>query len=57
VIKYAEHGGPRFHHGQSGQYLAARRLSHATFWVVYSRQGDGFRVHGAYAHRMEVLGP
>jgi Fe-S oxidoreductase len=57
VIAHAEEGGPRFRHPESGHFLAAFRPYQATFWVVYTPEGDGFRIHNAYAHRMEVLGP
>jgi hypothetical protein len=57
VIAHAESGGARFHHKESGNFLAVFRPYHATFWVEYAPQGGGFRVHNAYAHRMEVLGP
>ena len=57
VIAHAQSGGSRFHHKESGNFLAVFRPYHAAFWVEYSPQGDGFRVHNAYVHRMEVLGP
>jgi glutamate synthase (NADPH) small chain len=57
VIHHAEAGGPRFRHARAGHYLAVFRPQHATFWVMYSQTEDGFRVHNAYVHRMEVIGP
>ena len=57
VIAHAENGGTRFCHGDTGQFLAVFRPRHVTFWVAYSPVADGFSVHNAYAHRMEVLGP
>jgi NADPH-dependent glutamate synthase beta subunit-like oxidoreductase len=57
VIRDAENGAPRFHHGENGHYLAMQRQGHVTFWVAYSAAEDGYVVHNAYAHRMEVLGP
>jgi hypothetical protein len=27
-----------------------------TFWLEYSRSDDGYIVHNAYTHRMEVAG-
>jgi Fe-S oxidoreductase len=57
VIRHAENGGTRFRHGESGHLLGMQRLGHATFWVVYTPAEDGYVVHNAYAHRMEVLGP
>ncbi len=57
VIRHAENGGTRFRHGETGQFLGTQRLGHATFWVVYAPTDDGYVVHNAYAHRMEVVGP
>jgi Fe-S oxidoreductase len=57
VIQSAENGGTRFCHAETGQFLGMQRLGHATFWVVYTPAEDGYVVHNAYAHRMEVVGP
>jgi glutamate synthase (NADPH/NADH) small chain len=57
VIQHAETGGPRFQHGENGYFLGMRQLGHATFWVVYAPNENGYVVHNAYAHRMEVVGP
>jgi Fe-S oxidoreductase len=57
VIQHAQGGGPWFYHPDTGHILASFRPYQATFWVAYSRAADGFSVHNAYAHRMEVLGP
>ncbi|WP_319521784.1 pyridine nucleotide-disulfide oxidoreductase/dicluster-binding protein [uncultured Desulfosarcina sp.] len=57
VIAHAQSDGSRFRHKESGHFLALFRPYHATFWVEYTPEGGGFRVHNAYAHRMEVLGP
>jgi glutamate synthase (NADPH/NADH) small chain len=52
VIEHAERTGDRLCHQDSGRYLASFRPRAATFWVEYSPEGEGFRVHNAYAHRM-----
>ena len=57
VIRHAENGGTRFCHAETGLFLGMQRLGHATFWVVYAPAEDGYVVHNAYAHRMEVVGP
>ncbi|WP_419659055.1 4Fe-4S ferredoxin iron-sulfur binding domain protein [Desulfosarcina variabilis str. Montpellier] len=57
VIHHAETGGIRFCNGETGQFLGMQRLGHATFWVVYTPAVDGYVVHNAYSHRMEVVGP
>ena len=37
-----------------GLMVARRRVGNATFWVKFSREGEGFRVHRAWSHRMRV---
>ncbi|BBO91787.1 pyridine nucleotide-disulfide oxidoreductase/dicluster-binding protein [Desulfosarcina ovata] len=57
VIRHAENDGERFFNPETGHRLGMLRTGHATFWVIYSVTADGFAVHNAYAHRMEVVGP
>ena len=35
--------------------VARSRVGNATFWVKFSREGDGFLVHRAWSHRMQVV--
>ena len=55
VIYHAETGGDRFVDPETGRVLAAFRPGHVTYWVKYSREGEGWRVHSAYCHRMEIV--
>ena len=57
VIQHAEASGEKLFHPPSGRYKAAYAPFRVTFWVEYSLSENGFVVHNAYAHRMEVLGP
>jgi Fe-S oxidoreductase len=57
VIQHAESSGERLFHPPSGRYKAAYAPYKVTFWVEYTPVKDGYIVHGAYAHRMEVIGP
>ncbi|MGD9186619.1 MAG: 4Fe-4S dicluster domain-containing protein [Desulfobacteraceae bacterium] len=57
VIQHAESSGERLFHPPSGRYKAAYAPYKVTFWVEYTPVKDGFVVHNAYAHRMEVIGP
>jgi glutamate synthase (NADPH/NADH) small chain len=57
VIGHAEESGERLFHPPSGHYKAAYTPYKVTFWVEYSPGPQGFVVHNAYAHRMEVIGP
>lgn len=57
VILRAEAGGERLFHPPSGRYKAGYAPFNVTFWVEYSPTPEGYVVHNAYAHRMEVIGP
>ena len=39
---------------EDGLLVARRRVGNATFWVKFSREGEGFLVHRAWSHRMRV---
>ena len=56
VIDCAEKSGVKFFNPDLGHWLASFKPAHVTYWVEYSREGEGFRVHNAYYHRMEVVG-
>ena len=58
VIQHAEASGDKLFHPPSGHYKAAYAPHKVTFWVEYTPTTDeGYVVHNAYAHRMEVIGP
>jgi hypothetical protein len=57
TILHAETSGDRLFHPSSGRYKAAYTPYKVTFWVEYSPTDTGYKVHNAYAHRMEVIGP
>ncbi len=40
---------------EDGLLVARRRVGNATFWVKFSRTEDGFLVHRAWSHRMQVV--
>jgi Fe-S oxidoreductase len=54
VIEHAERTGLKLEDPRSGHLLASHRPVEVTYWVEYSPAGPGFRVHGAYSHRMKV---
>ena len=56
VIHHAEKTGEKLVHQETGQLKASFKPYKVTFWVEYSLCGEGYRVHNAYAHRMEVEG-
>jgi glutamate synthase (NADPH) small chain len=55
VIHHAEATGNRLCSPATGRYRASFRPASVTYWVEYSTEGEGFRVHAAYYHRMEVV--
>jgi glutamate synthase (NADPH/NADH) small chain len=57
VIQHAETTGRVFRQPESARRKAAFKPCQVTFWVEYSPREDGFEVHNAYAHRMEVHYP
>ena len=57
VIRHVQNGGQVFRHPDTGHWLTCFRPYQATFWVEFSSLDGGYRIHNAYAHRMEVLEP
>lgn len=55
VIWNAQNGGQTFIHKKTGVYKASFKNRNVTFWVEYSSGENGFEVHNAYCHRMEVV--
>ena len=56
VIEYAERTSKRMFNGSTGHYLAYYKPTSVTYWVEYTpdSQANGFVVHRAYSHRMEI---
>jgi Fe-S oxidoreductase len=55
VIAHAESSGDKLLDPASGHYLASHKPASVTYWVEYSPRDDGFLVHNAYSHRIEIL--
>jgi hypothetical protein len=56
VISQAEHTGNKFKNMENNSYIASFKPASVTYWVEYSPQEDGFLVHNAYSHRLEIKG-
>ncbi len=57
ALREAEAGrAPVFLDKSTGRALTSWRPSRVTFWVLYSPENGGYRVHDAYSHRMVVPG-
>lgn len=54
MIDFAERSGYRLLNRETGRFTAHFKPASVTYWVEYSRSGDGFVVHNAYSHRMEI---
>lgn len=56
VIVHAERTGSKLKNTENGYYIAYLQPASVTYWVEYSPQDDGFLVHNAYCHRLEITG-
>ena len=56
VVFAAEKGGQSVVHPGTGRIKACFRPFRTTIWVEYSKESDGYRIHTAYSHRMNILG-
>jgi Fe-S oxidoreductase len=56
VIYEAEKSGSVVFHPQTGRLRACHRPFRAAIWVEYSPTPQGYVIHTAYSHRMEVRG-
>lgn len=56
VIYEAEKIGNVVVHPQTGRLRACHRPFRAAIWVEYSPTPQGYMIHTAYSHRMEVRG-
>ncbi|MDR2246255.1 MAG: NAD(P)-binding protein [Treponema sp.] len=55
VITRAEAEQAKFRNPRNGHFIASGRPANVSFWVEYSPEGGGFRVHNAYCHRMTAV--
>jgi Fe-S oxidoreductase len=56
VVFHAEQTCKRLRHNQSGMFRANLKIGNTTFWVDYAPEDEGYRIHNAYCHRMNVTG-
>ncbi len=56
VIDYAERNGKKLRNNETGNFLACFQPENVTYWVEYSPEGEEFRIHNAYCHRMKIVG-
>ncbi len=54
AIHHAETTGEKFINTSTGRSLTSHRPGRVTTWVEYSPADEGYQVHTAYSHRMEM---
>jgi hypothetical protein len=54
VIDHAERTGCKLLKRDENHFIAHHKPAGVTYWVEYSASGDGFIIHNAYSHRMEI---
>jgi NADPH-dependent glutamate synthase beta subunit-like oxidoreductase len=55
TISWAEKTGNKLVSHLTGHFLAHHAPGTVTYWVEYSPTEDGFDIHNAYSHRMEIV--
>lgn len=55
AIVRAEAEGYKLINQMTGRFTTSYRPGHVTFWVEYAPEGDGYRVHNTYCHRMSAV--
>ncbi|MDR1241173.1 MAG: NAD(P)-binding protein [Deltaproteobacteria bacterium] len=55
VIAYAERTGNKLQNGANGHFFACCKPAHVTYWAEYSVEGNGYAIHDAYCHRLEII--
>ena len=54
VIDHCEKSGYNLTDPQTGHVMGHLRIGYMTFWAEYEKSADGFILHKAYAHRMQI---
>lgn len=55
VIDHVQKTGRKLLNKSNGHFLAHHTPSKVTYWVEFSPFEDGFAIHNAYSHRMQVV--
>lgn len=55
VIFHAEETGNIILNPKNGHSIAYFKPKVVTYWVEYEKEGEGYRVHSTYCHRIEIM--
>ena len=55
LLAHAESTSEKLLDPATGRYIAHLKIGRITCWAVYAPEGDAYRVHNAYMHRMEIV--
>lgn len=53
AIKYAEETDGYFKKMDTGNLVTSYGPRNVTFWIEYTKEKDGYKIHNAYSHRMK----
>lgn len=56
VIHHVQKTGDCLINQDTGRHKASFKPRNVVFWVEYTPAGDGYEIHNAYTHRMDVVG-
>ena len=54
AVAAAEESGNKILDKATGRFVASNKSGAVTYWVWYTPENGGFRVHRAYSHRMDI---
>jgi len=55
VIHHAERTGNKVFNPDNGHFMAHLRPEIITYWVEYTSEPEGYRIHNAYSHRLQII--
>jgi hypothetical protein len=55
VVCFAEENGNKLISRENGHIFAHKKIGHVTYWVEYTKAGDGFEIVSVYSHRIQLV--
>lgn len=56
TIEYCESSGNKIYDPAKDYYIGHQSQEIFTYWVIYRREGDGYRIINAYCHKLKIEG-